>query len=280
MSLDMITPPSSPRRESGFVMGSPVKRVISFSLDVPRSPPKMRRVEDKKPEWMEKLKNRVSPNSPTIPLTPLNKIKNGDQCKVQFFQSPLGEIVERSFFVGKSSKANPKGISPNGLHLVHPTDFSRQMDSLEMNLPHCLSPIAVSGDVEDNFLKVNQLFPAGKSLDDYVKEFPENTDNICQLWKNAVFETNQISKKLVADPKPSNAVVIVENEQLTVKLIDLELVDEDDVDDFGDIISGRYFIGEDEFDPYQTAILLGELDMKTGFTLTKEELKNKFLAQC
>ncbi len=75
MSLDMITPPSSPRRESGFVMGSPVKRVISFSLDVPRSPPKMRRVEDKKPEWMEKLKNRVSPNSPTIPLTPLNKIK-------------------------------------------------------------------------------------------------------------------------------------------------------------------------------------------------------------
>lgn len=291
MNSTLITPPQSPIRSLGFeseatnmVMGTP-KRVRPLCFDTCPSPPKRAIARScGVPEWLPKVQGLVSPQTPVAAqnLTPLGMTKNGDQCRVKFYGSPMGPIVERTFFVGKSSKDNPKGVSPDGLKLVHPGDFEKQIKSLEMRLPHCLSPVGMMGEVEEgnNVLKVSQFFPAGIPLDDFVKENPMQCNVICQKWSNAIVETVRQSGKLVNDPKPQNAVVFKneENGECEVKLIDFELVDEEDVDDFGDIISGRYFVGEESKDDiYTAAIEIGILDMQTGFSLEKEDLIRKYL---
>jgi len=279
----MITPPQSPVRDC-LDVGSP-KRVRPFSLGECPSPPRRRvpegrSTENRTPVWMNDVQSRLSPSTPVVTsnMTPLNIIREGDQCRVKFFGSPdTPVVVKRTFFVGKSSKANPKGISPSGLKLVHPTDFERQMDSLEMRLPHCLSPIGVKSKVKGDVLKVTQLFPAGKPLNEYVQEKPGQIEILSQKWSRAILETIEKSRKLVCDPKPANAVVFERDGELDVKLIDFELISEDDVDCWDDIISGRYFVGEDcKSDIYTAAIQMGILDIQTGCSLKKEELLERF----
>lgn len=280
MSLN-ITPPSSPRSEC---FGSPIRRGLNF-FD---SPPKIRRIEinqpqERKPHWMNDAVNRISPESPIIPLTPMGKVKNGDFCKVEFFESPIGDLVERSFFVGVNQK-NSSALTPDGLHFVKPTNFHRQIDSIEMNLDHCLSPITMKREIIGNTLKVSQIFPAGIPLDDYVKMNPEKIDIVSELWSSAIFETNQISQKFVSDPKPSNAIVINQNNSISVKLIDIEIIDADDIDEMEEIIGCRYFIGDDiiekyNLDAYETAIQLGIIDMKTSFKMDKKELHSFFISK-
>lgn len=283
--MSFVTPPSSPRVSNALKMGSPIKRSLFFDDNettpvVDYSPPKIRKVETKRYPWMDEIKQLLSPEVPQLPFSPIEKqIKKGDYCEVSFLESPIGQIVKRSFVIGKTSKKSPNQTQ-EGLAFVHPTDFQSQMKALKQNYPHCLSPIAVCGtEEENNTFKVSQYFPAGIPLDDYIKENPSKVEELSQKWINAITQTIQESGQLVVDPKPANAVIFENNGSLEVKLIDLDLVAEEDVDDFGDIISGRYFVSEecDGQDSYSSALQLGLLDMRTGFKLGKKELHQKFL---
>lgn len=264
--MSFLTPPSSPVKV--LSMGSPFKRSGSLFGEV--SPKKVQRSNP----WIEKVKKSFTPTEMSLPLTPTGVETQGDFSKVKFMDSPVGPIVTRELYVGMKSKTNPNGTTPEGLHLVNPNDFIRQVDSLNQELLHVLSPIAIKGEEVNDMFRVEQIFPAGIPLDEFVKTNPEQAEEFGQKWYKAVKETVETSGSFVVDPKPQNAVII-DNE---VKLIDFELISEeqmeDDEVDFADILSGRYVIESD--DQYETALQMGLLDMMTGFSLTKEELHKKF----
>jgi len=264
--MSFLTPPSSPVKV--LSMGSPFKRSGSLFGEV--SPKKVQRSN----HWIKNVKKSFTPTGMSLPLTPTGVEKRGDFSKVQFMDSPVGHFVIREFYVGNIPKKNPNRTTPEGLHFVNPNDFIRQVDSLNQELLHVLSPIAIKGEEVGDMFRVEQIFRAGIPLNEFVQTNPERAEEFGKKWYKAVKETVETSGSFVVDPKPENAVII-DNE---VKLIDFELISkeqmEDDEVDFADILSGRYVIESD--DQYETALQMGLLDMMTGFSLKKEELHKKF----